>query len=150
MLDLQVSMCVCGGGGGELECEHIHLPTSPTFTHLFNTAPAHRTAQVMVGFAVSLVDGAEPTSTAALSGTVTKATPLRIRLVRPLPEIPYHGSARKAIHKSIAYKMLPEQEAWLEENAIDRELTLSQTFDSDQPNSIPPYPAPPHPPYTPF
>jgi hypothetical protein len=73
-----------------------------------------------VGHAVATVDGVEPASTDALSGTVTKDVSVLIRFVRPIPPASHHGSARKAIHKPITYKMLAEQREWLEENAVGK------------------------------
>ena len=72
---------------------------------------------MIVGFAVAAVDSVEPTSTEALCGMAT-STPVHVRFVRPLPQIPYHDSARKAIHKPVQYKMTSEQKDWLEKNVF--------------------------------
>ena len=79
---------------------------------------AARSAQVAVGLVVMEINGNVPTSIAALSGTVAKPTVMHVQFARPRPQIPYHGSARKGIHKSVQYRMTDEQQAWLESNVF--------------------------------
>ena len=80
---------------------------------------AHRSAQVAVGLVVLTINGSKPTCATALNGTIAGGTVMHVRFVRPQPEIPYHGSARKGIHKSVQYKMTGEQRDWLEANVFN-------------------------------
>ena len=78
---------------------------------------AARSAQVSVGLVVMQIDGSKPTSHDQLSGTVG-ATAMRVQFARPRPQIPYHGSARKGVHKEVRYQMTSEQRTWLESNVF--------------------------------
>lgn len=72
-------------------------------------------AKIEEGYVVSDIGGAPPTDKNELTKELLAGTSLTVTFRRPEPDIPFHGSARKGIHKQTRFKMLPEQEAWLNE-----------------------------------
>ena len=72
-------------------------------------------ATIEEGYVVLDIGGASPTDTDELLKELPAGATLTVTFRRPEPEIPFHGSARKGIHKQTRFKMLPEQEAWLRE-----------------------------------
>ena len=81
---------------------------------------AAESGQITLGFLVvgCSADDSEPvapTNEFEFSGSLAAGASLLLTFRRPTPPIPYHGSARKGIHKQPKFKMHPLQKAWLEE-----------------------------------
>ena len=82
------------------------------------------TAQVSVGFEVVGVcfgigeDMRLPEGPGELSTVLGAGRTVEVELRRPEPPIPYHGAARKGIHKQTRVKMASGQLAWLEANVF--------------------------------
>ena len=53
-----------------------------------------------------------------LSGIMAAGSSKILTLRRPRPPIPFHGAARKGLHKKAQFKMHAEQEKWLKANAF--------------------------------
>ena len=79
---------------------------------------AEKTSQVSPGFIVQAIDGVCPTSMSELSGIMAAGSSKILTLRRPRPPIPFHGAARKGLHKKAQFKMHAEQEKWLKANAF--------------------------------
>jgi len=82
------------------------------------------TAQVSVGFEVVGVcfgngeDMRLPEGPGEHSTVLGAGRTVEVELRRPAPPIPYHGAARKGIHKQTRVKMASGQLAWLEANVF--------------------------------
>ena len=82
------------------------------------------TAQVSVGFEVAGVcfgngeDMRLPEGPGELSTVLGAGRTVEVELRRPEPPIPYHGAARKGIHKQTRVKMAAGQLAWLKANVF--------------------------------
>ena len=85
---------------------------------------AEASAQIADGYVVSDIDGAPPTDKDELLKELKAGTWITVTFRRPAPEIPFHGSARKGIHKQARFKMLSEQEGWLQEYVFKNGIPL--------------------------
>ena len=72
------------------------------------------------GFVLISIDG-EPVTTnslAILNAELSSNTVLILMFKRPQPPLPFHGIARKGIHKSVQYSLHVKQLEWLNANAF--------------------------------
>ena len=70
-------------------------------------------------FVVESVGGQAPASADSVPSELAAGESATFVFRRPLPPIPFHGSARETIHKEPRFVMPPEVVEWLKEHAYD-------------------------------
>ena len=70
-------------------------------------------------FVVESVGGRAPASAGSIPSELAAGESATFVFRRPLPPIPFHGSARETIHKEPRFVMPPEVVEWLKEHAYD-------------------------------
>ena len=95
-------------------------PRSHAVTDLEDTGVSFLSGKIGKDFVLMSING-EPVTTkslAILNAELSSNAILTLMFKRPQPPLPFHGIARKGIHKSVQYSLHARQLEWLNANAF--------------------------------
>lgn len=124
-------VCVRLSGSGRIGLS-VH-PHSRAVVQLNEKGLAFTSSKIDLDFILVAIDGAPvaidgaPLSSAVLSvlnGELSLGRAIDLTFKRPTPPLPFHGIARKGIHKSVQYLLHEKQLEWLHANVFSGGRTL--------------------------